>query len=335
MDIASRARLALAFGASLVEYAREGPPRPFSASFAVTNRCNLRCSYCNFPHLDPTHLDLDDIARLFDRLASLGVVRLGLVGGEPLVRKDLGAIVALARARGFFVSLNSHLMLYRQNEPVFDDVDLVFTSLDGDAEAHRINRGAHSLDGVHAAISALRGRGKTVIAICVVNEATIDRADALLDLATRLDVRVHFQPQCVDTTIVRGSLSRSLTNERMRGFFAELAKKKRAGESIASTTGYLEFLANWRDFFVSAHPDPDARCAAGRGFLFVDPLGDAYPCAYTKGKTAPINLLRDDWRVRFSGETPCTQCSVGPMLEANLLFRHPLRSVLDAARSYR
>lgn len=329
------ARLALSFGASFLEWRREGPPRPFSASFAVTNRCNLRCNYCNFPLLDQPDLPLEDVARLFDRLAELGVVRLGLVGGEPLFRKDIADVVALARERRFFVSLNSNLMLYERHRALFDHVDLVLTSLDGDAAAHRANRGASSLDGVHAAIADLRRRQRSVVAICVVNERTIDSAAAVLDVAASLDVKVHFQPQCTDTAIVRGSLSRTLDNQRLRAFFAHLLEEKRRGRPVASSSGYLEYLAEWPDFFVSALPDPSSRCGAGRGFLFVDPVGDAYPCAYTKGKTAPINLLRDDWRTAFGGETPCTRCSVGPMLEANLLFQRPLSAVIDAARTYR
>jgi MoaA/NifB/PqqE/SkfB family radical SAM enzyme len=331
----SLARMGLAYGASLLAYARERGPRPFSASFAVTNRCNLRCSYCNFPHLDPTELGLDQVALLFDRLADLGVVRLGLVGGEPLLRKDIGAIVALAAERGFFVSLNSNLMLYARHEAAFSSVDLVLTSLDGSAASHRENRGARSLDGVHSAIAELRERGKTVVAICVVNEHTLDVADALLDTAEKLDIRVHFQPQCSDTTIVRGSLSRTLSNTRLRAFWGTLLEKKVIGRPIASSSAYLEALSRWEDHFVSAYYDPRARCAAGRGFLFVDPRGDAFPCAYTKGKAPPVNLLERDYRAAFEPKTPCTRCSVGPMLEANLLFQRPLASVLDLLRSYR
>ena len=83
---------------------------------------------------------------------------------------------------------------------------------------------------------------------------------------------------------------------------------------------YLAEQSRWQDFRISALADPSTRCAAGRGFLYVDPLGDAYPCAFTKGKTEPINLLEDDWRRAFPGSTPCTVCNVGPMLEFNLLF---------------
>lgn len=318
------ARLGLAYGMSLLSYWAQGRPRPFSASFAVTNRCNLRCSYCNTPFLDPRDLELAQVEVVLRRLRGMGVQRLGLLGGEPLVRKDIAAVIALAKRLGFYVSLNSNLVLYERMPEVFDEVDLVFTSLDGDAEAHRRNRGERSYEGVLAAIAALRRRGLPVIAIAVVTEHNLDQAGTLLDLAGEQGFTVHFQPQCTETKIVRGSLPDDLSNARLRRFFAELLEQKRAGRPVASSLPYLAAQSRWRDFRVSAYHDPGVRCAAGRGFLYVDPQGRAFPCAYTNGRTEPVNLLEQDWRDGFSGSTPCTRCNVGPMLEFNLLYEKPL-----------
>jgi len=335
MGTVDLARLVLSYGMSLVAFHSGREPRPFSAAFAVTNRCNLRCAYCNTPFLDPTDLPLPRVAELFDRLKQMGVSRLGLVGGEPLVRKDIREIVSLAKERHFFVTFNSNLVLYRRRPEVFDDVDLVFTSLDGDEEAHCAQRGAHAYDGVLDAIEALISRGKPVVAIQVVQKPDIEQTEGLLQLAERLGFQMHFQPQCVDTAIVRGALPESVTSEALRDHWAALLEWKRAGRPIASSAKYLAVQSRWRDFRVSAMLDPSARCAAGRGFLYIDPLGDAYPCAFTKGKTEPINLLEQDWRRAFTGATPCTVCNVGPMLEFNLLFQNPLSASLEALRRIR
>ena len=93
MNAAERLGLGVAFAQSLLASWVDGAPRPISASFAVTNRCNLRCSYCNTPFLDPNHLSIDQVEVLFDRLQTLGVKRLGLAGGEPLVRKHVEDLV--------------------------------------------------------------------------------------------------------------------------------------------------------------------------------------------------------------------------------------------------
>lgn len=66
---------------------------------SVTDRCDLRCSYCipeGFTGFEePEHwLDFDEIERLIGAFARLGVSRIRLTGGEPLLRRD---IVGLSR----------------------------------------------------------------------------------------------------------------------------------------------------------------------------------------------------------------------------------------------
>ncbi|HJQ83709.1 MAG TPA: radical SAM protein [Candidatus Binatia bacterium] len=334
MRLAEKLSLGYAYGTSLLSYMVDGPPRPFSATFAVTNRCNLRCSYCNCPFIDPTSLDLPRIELLFDRLREMGIRRLGLAGGEPMMRRDLGEIIALAKARGFWVSVNSNLTLFDRHPERLALADLVYTSLDGDEDAHVAARGDGSWDGVVTAIRALVGGGKPVIAICVVTEHSIGHADGLLRLAEALGFRMHFQPQCIDTDVVRGTVSDAVSNERFRAFWRSLLDEKRRGRPIVSSTPYLEFLSRWDDFSVSAFYAPGVRCAAGNGFLYIDPLGRAYPCVYVKGKTTPVDLLAHGWREAWNRKTPCTVCTVGPMLEFNLLFQRPLAAAVESVHAY-
>jgi cyclic pyranopterin phosphate synthase len=66
---------------------------------SVTDRCDLRCSYCmpqGFHGFEvPEHwLTFDEIERVIGAFGRLGVSRIRLTGGEPLVRKDLPALAA-------------------------------------------------------------------------------------------------------------------------------------------------------------------------------------------------------------------------------------------------
>ncbi len=66
---------------------------------SVTDRCNIRCFYC-MPHenvqFKPRHelLSFEEIERFARVVARLGVHKLRLTGGEPLVRAELPALVA-------------------------------------------------------------------------------------------------------------------------------------------------------------------------------------------------------------------------------------------------
>ncbi len=71
---------------------------------SVTDRCNLRCQYC-MPEQDYVWLPRNDvlrfeeIAQLVDVFVDLGVDRVRLTGGEPLLRRDLDALVSLLAAK--------------------------------------------------------------------------------------------------------------------------------------------------------------------------------------------------------------------------------------------
>ena len=71
---------------------------------SVTDRCNLRCNYCMpeeeyawLPREDI--LSFEEIGQLVDVFVDLGVDKVRLTGGEPLLRKDLPRLVAMLAAR--------------------------------------------------------------------------------------------------------------------------------------------------------------------------------------------------------------------------------------------
>ncbi|WP_040726889.1 GTP 3',8-cyclase MoaA [Thiomicrorhabdus sp. Kp2] len=66
---------------------------------SVTDKCNYRCGYCmpeQGVHPDGTHteyLSYDELARIIKAFVNLGVAKVRLTGGEPLVRKNLASLV--------------------------------------------------------------------------------------------------------------------------------------------------------------------------------------------------------------------------------------------------
>ena len=73
---------------------------------SVTDRCDLRCAYCmprGYRDFEPTDtwLTFEEIERVVRLFAHLGVRRVRLTGGEPLLRRDLPALAAaLAKVPG-------------------------------------------------------------------------------------------------------------------------------------------------------------------------------------------------------------------------------------------
>lgn len=75
-----------------------------SLRLSVTDRCNLRCQYCMpedeyvwLPREDV--LTFEEISELADLFGELGVDRLRITGGEPLLRRDLPSLIASLAAK--------------------------------------------------------------------------------------------------------------------------------------------------------------------------------------------------------------------------------------------
>ncbi|MCQ9207817.1 MAG: GTP 3',8-cyclase MoaA [Omnitrophica bacterium] len=73
---------------------------------SVTDRCNLRCSYCmpaeGIETVRPEELlNFEEIARLVNIFVNLGIKKVRITGGEPLVRKGLPRLLkAIANTKG-------------------------------------------------------------------------------------------------------------------------------------------------------------------------------------------------------------------------------------------
>ena len=82
--------------------------RPLGLIAELSYRCPLHCPYCSNPLELGRHRDAltaEDWSRVFREAAELGVVHVGLTGGEPSTRRDLREIVAGAAAAELYVHL--------------------------------------------------------------------------------------------------------------------------------------------------------------------------------------------------------------------------------------
>lgn len=140
-----------------------------SLRISVTDRCNIRCFYCmpdENVRFRPRHeiLTFEEIERFVRVAASLGVTKLRLTGGEPLVRADLPSLVQrLASIDGIDeVALTTNGLLLDQFAAPLKSAGLarLNISLDTLSEAtfRRIAR-RDGLDRVLAGIAAAKQAG--------------------------------------------------------------------------------------------------------------------------------------------------------------------------------
>jgi GTP 3',8-cyclase len=149
--------------------ARERPMRDLRIS--VTDRCNFRCTYCMpravfdagykfLPH--DAILSFEEIARLARVFTGLGVEKIRLTGGEPLVRRGVPRLIELLAPLGVELTLTTNGSLLAKNAAALKNAGLhrVTVSLDSleDATFRAMNDAdfpvAKVIEGIEAAAAA-------------------------------------------------------------------------------------------------------------------------------------------------------------------------------------
>jgi cyclic pyranopterin phosphate synthase len=167
---------------------------------SVMDRCNFRCPYCmpettygeHFTFLgNDERLSFDEIERLSRLAVSLGVSKLRLTGGEPLLRPNLADLISrLRRLEGvddLAMTTNGVLLARQANDLRKAGLDRITISLDtlDPAIFHRLSGGRGALEDVMAGIEAAQASGfpKGIKLNAVIQRGVND--DTALDLVER------------------------------------------------------------------------------------------------------------------------------------------------------
>jgi cyclic pyranopterin phosphate synthase len=171
---------------------------------SVTDRCDLRCFYCmpkGFNEFDEPSdwLSFDEIARVIGAFAEMGVGRVRITGGEPLVRRglpDLAAqLAALPGVRDLSLSTNATQLEKHAASLRRAGVSRLNVSLDTlDPERFREITGGGRLDKVIAGLLAARAAGFVPVKINMVVMKGIndDELEAMVDFCIAHDFTLRF-----------------------------------------------------------------------------------------------------------------------------------------------
>ena len=171
---------------------------------SVTDRCNLRCQYCmpeeEYVWLPRAEiLGFEELSRLTDIFLDLGVDKVRLTGGEPLLRRDLPALVRLlaAKPRLRDLAITTNGVLLTEQARALRDAGLhrVTVSLDTLRPERftaltRRNTQAQVLEGIEAVGAA--GFRDTKLDTVVIRGVNDDEIADLIEFGKRVDAEVRF-----------------------------------------------------------------------------------------------------------------------------------------------
>lgn len=301
-----------------------GDARPTTLLAELTYRCPLHCPYCSNPldlALAGAELDTDEWTRVLTEARALGVLQLGLSGGEPLVRRDLEAIVRHARALGLYVTLVTSGLglttdrLRRLRDAGLEHVQISFQ--DAVKESAERIAGARSWNAKVAAAAVVRASGVAFSINAVLHRANIHAVESIADLAASLGAD---RLELANTQYYGWALA---NRDALMPTREQVAVAADAADRIADRyRGRMQVLYVLPDYYQSR---PKA-CMGGWGavYIVVTPDGRVLPCqaaASIDGLEFPSARERSlewIWRhsdafARYRGEhwmrDPCRHCA--------------------------
>jgi pyrroloquinoline quinone biosynthesis protein E len=286
--------------------------RPTTLLAELTHRCPLHCPYCSNP-LEMVRaegeLSTDDWKRIFTQARGLGVLQLGLSGGEPLVRKDLEELAAHARGLGLYSTLvTSGLGLTRPRAERLRDAGLEHIQIsiqDVDPEVAERIAGVSSIKQKRAAAALVKELGFAFTINVVLHRANLDRIGEIIDLAAALGAD---RLELANTQYYGWGL---LNRSSLMPTRAQVERAQTiAREAMERYRGTMQMLFVLPDYFEQY---PKA-CYGGWGklYLVVSPDGRVLPChGATQITTMTFENARDHSLEYIWQESPAFQAFRG------------------------
>ncbi|HEY1942894.1 MAG TPA: adenosyl-hopene transferase HpnH [Roseiarcus sp.] len=298
-------------------------------------RCNLACTGCGkIDYPDPILNQRLSVEQCLQAVDECGAPVVAIPGGEPLIHKDIGEIVAGIVARKKFVSLCTNAMLLEKKLHLFKPSPYLFLTVHLDGLKARHDQSV-SQDGVYdIAVSAIKAAKKAGFAVNV--NATIfeghaaEEIAAFLDQARELDVGVSISPGYAYERAPDQEhfLNRRRTKELFRRVFA-LGKGRKW--RLQHSPLFLDFLAGNQDYRCTPWGMPTRNVFGWQKPCYL--LGEGYASSFKE------LMETTDWDDYGTGRyEKCADCMAHCGYEptaAHAAISHPLSAAWIAMRGVR
>lgn len=301
--------------------------KPISISFCITSKCNLKCSYCKYPEMTKDDMTTEQIILMIDEFYDMGMRKIGLSGGEPLLRKDLGEILSHCKKKKILVSITTNGVFIDKKIDELKSVDLVLVSIDGDQETQDVTKGS-DVSQLLNSVRLLRKNKIKVWSSTVLTKQNLKTIDYLFQMAKKYDFKILLQPVESNLSWAKEMPKDQIpSKEEIKKIVKHSLSKNR--KYIANSESYLNYILG------DANTIDHKNCLSGERSCLIDSNGDIYPCFLAWEKMKPLNGLQIGFKEAFlkSPQYKCKGCTYPCHIEMHYLFNINLRSMLNAFRN--
>lgn len=261
----------------------------------ITRRCNLSCIHCYNSGGISTEQEPEIVSNykaIIDRMVQAGINHIHLLGGEPLLVKELPDLLHYASIKGVLISINTNGTLLTKNlinELIESNVSQLTISLDGATEpTNDAIRGNGSYkrvtENIRQTISCIEQAKSTMLVqvATVVTKQNISTIHKLPKLLRNMGVKyldVLKLYECGNAVYNESSLQ--LKSEEYLAALCKLLVESYRNQIFAQfdcKPKVLELLNLRYGFKPDYNIAQFASCNAGKRILFMDYKGDIYPC---------------------------------------------------------
>lgn len=286
--------------AGLITAKISGRRIPFQVHLGVTQKCNRSCSYCQDFYSGqsrppPTTSQLLD---LIDGCARLGTRRITLLGGEPLLRRDIDEIVSRIKHHGISCSLTTNGHFLEQHLKTLKKLDQLSVSIDGDKTTHDAYRGNGSWEDAMKAIVLARGNKIPVHLLVTVTHLADPKLQYITELADKYDCYMGFNfLSPIDEKTGYRTKPEAASEEQMRKLLDYFLTKP--NPRVVFSPHVLRHVRDWpfsgslvrlSEDQISDNFKP-IRCCGSRFSAFINADGKLWPCSLPRSDYKAVNAF--------------------------------------------
>ena len=275
---------------------------PEWVNIRVTENCNSRCMTCYaWKNKSACELNTEEIKNALYQLSELGAGNVIFIGGEPLLRNDIGILVKEASSLNFkniIVVTNGLLLEKKAAELLTNGVTHITVSVDGIGTTNDMIRGVpgsyeKSIRGIKTVKKLMKDKGLnvsvTILTTILLNQ-NVDEIPKLIEVTRDLDV--HWLFNLLDPNV-----------DFFKGIpFSELLVKSE--EKIDRTIDYLKntlieypglisscnHMLDYASNYLKGKKRYDFHCIHGYKMIYLGSHGEVYPGCWVM---EPIGNIRD------------------------------------------